>query len=157
MKIIIWTIGKAHESYVKEGIEEFTKRISRYFPVDWRIIPSPKNAASLSENDLKRAECDRLLSILHPKDMLVVLDEKGLEFTSEKLAKFIQAKADAGTSNLVFLIGGAYGVDERIIKRADRSWSLSSLVFPHQLVRLILSEQLYRACTIMRNEKYHHS
>ena len=157
MKIWIWTLGKPHESYVKEGVEEFTKRISRYFPVEWRIIPPPKNGGKLPEIELKKAEADKILSLINTMDMLVVLDESGLEFTCERLAQFIQDRANENTTNLIFLIGGAFGVDERVMKRADRCWSLSKLVFPHQLVRLILSEQLYRACTIIRNEKYHHS
>ncbi len=91
------------------------------------------------------------------KDVLIVLDEKGKQFTSEQLAELIQLKANSSTKNLVFLIGGAYGVEERIIKRANHVWSISKLVFPHQMVRLILAEQVYRACTIIRNEKYHHT
>jgi 23S rRNA (pseudouridine1915-N3)-methyltransferase len=84
------------------------------------------------------------------------LDEKGKELSSPELAKFLQQRANEGNKNVVFLVGGAFGVDARIMKRANFTWSLSKLVFPHQLVRLILAEQLYRAATILRNEKYHH-
>jgi len=113
MKFQFWTVGKAHESYVKEGVDLFTKRICNYYTADWHIIPMPKNAATLSETDLKKKEGK--------------------------------------------IITGAYGVSEAVKQRANYQWSLSKLVFPHQLVRLILAEQIYRACSINRNEKYHHS
>jgi 23S rRNA (pseudouridine1915-N3)-methyltransferase len=157
MKISLWSIGKSNESYVKDGIADFTKRISRYFPVEWNIISPPKNAGQLSEKDLKIKEAALVMAALRNDDFLVALDERGRSLSSEGLAQFIQQKATEGKKNLVFLIGGAYGLDEEIKKRADLLWSLSALTFPHQLVRLILSEQVYRACSILRNEKYHHS
>jgi 23S rRNA (pseudouridine1915-N3)-methyltransferase len=156
MKIQFWSIGKNHEAYVKTGVEEFTKRISNYFKVEWEIIPVPKNAGMMSEMDLKKKEGELVLEWLKKDDYLVVLDERGKQLTSEGLAAFLQARANESTKRLVFLIGGAFGVDEAIFKRADYKWSLSPLVFPHQLVRLILAEQVYRACTILKNEKYHH-
>ncbi len=157
MKIQLWSIGKKNEPYVQMGVEDFTKRISNYFPVEWTIIPVPKNTGMLSEPDMKKKEGEVILEWLQKDDYLVVLDERGKSFTSEKLAEFIQARANSSVKNLIFLIGGAFGVDESVLKRANYQWSLSQLVFPHQLVRLILAEQLYRACTILRNEKYHHS
>jgi 23S rRNA (pseudouridine1915-N3)-methyltransferase len=156
MKISCWTIGKANETYVKEGVEDFTRRISRYFKVEWNIIPVTKNSSTLSEKDLKRKEGEAILQLLTKDDYLVALEERGKQFSSEGLAAFIQARANESTKRLVFLIGGAYGIDEEVLKRADLKWSLSQLVFPHQLVRLILAEQIYRACTILKNEKYHH-
>lgn len=157
MKIQLWSIGKIHEAYVKIGIEDFTRRIEKYFPVEWHLIPSPKNAGMLSEMDLKKKESETILEWLKPEDYLVLLDERGQQLTSEQLAEFLQGRANESTKKLVFLIGGAYGVGPAIQKRANLQWSLSKLVFPHQLVRLILSEQLYRACSILRNEKYHHA
>jgi 23S rRNA (pseudouridine1915-N3)-methyltransferase len=157
MKIQLWSIGKDHEPYVKMGVEDFTKRISRYYPVEWTIIPVPKNAAMMSQADLKKKEAESLLERLSKEDYLVALDERGKSFGSEGLAQFIQTRANEGLKNLVFLIGGVYGLDEMIIRRADYRWSLSQLTLPHQLVRLLLAEQLYRACTILRNEKYHHA
>lgn len=135
----------------------FTKRLSNYFSVEWQIIPMPKNAGMLSEMDLKKKEGEMILNFLKPEDFLIVLDERGKMLSSEKLAEFIQQRANESVKNLVFLIGGAYGISEEVMKRAHFKWSLSSLVFPHQLVRLILAEQVYRAATILRNEKYHHS
>ncbi|MEO6719847.1 MAG: 23S rRNA (pseudouridine(1915)-N(3))-methyltransferase RlmH [Ferruginibacter sp.] len=157
MKLQFWSIGKAHESYVKEGVELFTRRIANYYPIEWHVIPMPKNAAALSETDLKKKEGEIILNLLQKDDFLVLLDERGKQLTSEATAKFIQSKADEGVKNLIFLIGGAYGVSEAVINRCNFKWALSPLVFPHQLVRLILAEQVYRACSINRNEKYHHS
>lgn len=156
MKLLLLSIGKTPELYVKSGIIDFTQRINKYFKVDWQIIPSPKNAAKLSEEDLKKAESELFHQIVQKDDFLVLLDENGKLISSPELAKFIQQRANDSNKRIVFLIGGAFGVDQTIIKRANFVWSLSPLVFPHMLVRLILSEQIYRACTIMRNEKYHH-
>ena len=156
MKISFWSVGKTHEHYIKEAVEEFTRRISKYFKADWTIIPVPKNAGMLSEMDLKKREGETILAWLTKGDYLVVLDGKGKQLSSEGLAGFIQARANESVKQLIFLIGGAYGIDEPVLERADHTWSLSQLTFPHQLVRLILAEQIYRACTIMRNEKYHH-
>lgn len=157
MKISFWSIGKNHEAYVKAGVEDFTKRISKYYPVEWTIIPLPKNSGMMSEMDLKKKEGEMVLNWLHKEDYLIALDEGGKQLSSEGLAEFIQKRANESAKHLVFLIGGAYGLDETILRRANFKWSLSSLVFPHQLVRLILAEQVYRACSINRNEKYHHS
>lgn len=156
MKIQFWAIGKNHEPYVKTGVEDFTKRISNYFPVEWNIIPVPKNAGMLSEMDLKKREGETILDWLQKEDYLVALDERGKQFNSLQLGNFIQQRANDSVKKLVFLIGGAYGIDENVLKRANQQCSLSLLTFPHQLVRLILAEQVYRACTIIRNEKYHH-
>lgn len=156
MKIQFWCIGKNHEPYVKAGVEDFSKRIGNYFPVKWTIIPVPKNVAMLSEMDLKKKEGELVLDWLQKEDYLVALDEHGKQMDSTVLAAFVQARANDGLKNLVFLIGGAFGLDAAVLKRANFTWSLSALTFPHQLVRLILAEQIYRACTILRNEKYHH-
>ena len=157
MRIQCWSVGKSNEKYIDPGVQEFTKRISNYFPVIWKIIPSPKNAGGLSEDQLKKAEAETILKMLTDSDCLVALDEKGKMFSSEQLATLIQTKANESKKELIFLIGGAYGIDSEILKRANQVWSLSALTFPHQLVRLILSEQIYRACTILRNERYHHN
>lgn len=157
MKLQFWSVGKNHESYIKEGVELFTKRITNYYPVEWTILPMPKHAAMLSEMDLKKKEGELITGFLQKEDYLVLLDEGGKQLASEELAKFIQLRANESIKNIVFLIGGAYGVSDAVKKRANYQWSLSKLIFPHQLVRLILTEQVYRACSINRNEKYHHS
>lgn len=156
MKLRLISVGKPHEPYVKEGINDFTQRINKYFKADWLIIPTPKTAASLSETELKRAEATLILNQIEKDDYLILLDERGKALSSPQLANFIQQRANESNKQLVFLIGGAFGVDPQITNRAQMVWSLSQLVFPHMLARLILSEQLYRACTIIRNEKYHH-
>ena len=156
MKLQLWSVGKDHETYVRTGVDDFTRRISRYYPVEWTILSPPRNAANLSQPDLKRKEGEMILEALGKDDYLIALDEKGKQMSSEGLAQFIQARANDSTRNLIFLIGGAYGLDEQVLKRAGYKWSLSQLTLPHQLVRLVLAEQIYRACTIQRNEKYHH-
>ena len=156
MKLRLISVGKANESYVSEGIDDFTKRINKYFKADWQIIAPPKNAASLPESELKKAEAALILNLIDKEDYLVLLDERGKTFNSPQLAKFIEQRANESCKQLVFLIGGAFGVESTVTQRAQAVWSLSALVFPHMLVRLILAEQLYRACTIIKNEKYHH-
>ncbi len=156
MRFSFWSVGKNHEPYVKAGVEEFTHRISKYYKVDWTIIPQPKNAGMLSEMDLKKKEGETILQWLEKDDYLIALDERGKQLSSEGLATFVQSRANESTKRIIFLIGGAFGLDEAVLKRANYKWSLSQLVFPHQLVRLILAEQVYRACTILKNEKYHH-
>ncbi|MEN9684685.1 MAG: hypothetical protein RLZZ28_471 [Bacteroidota bacterium] len=157
MKLQFWSVGKPHDDYVKTGIEAFTKRIQNYFSCEWKIIAPPKQAAGLSAKELKKAEAVSLLSLLQQDDYLLLLDEKGKQLSSPELAQWMQQRANESSKRVILLIGGAFGVDESISKRANDTWSLSKLVFPHMLVRLILAEQVYRACTILRNEKYHHS
>ena len=156
MKFQFWSVGKENESYVIEGIQLFTKRINNYYPADWSIFNSPKNASKLSEEELKITEGTLLLSNVKKEDYLILLDERGKQLSSEKLALKIQGLANESRKNIIFIIGGAFGVSKDVMNRADMIWSLSELVFPHQIVRLMLSEQIYRACTIIRNEKYHH-
>jgi 23S rRNA (pseudouridine1915-N3)-methyltransferase len=156
MKISFRAIGKRNENYVNEGVQDFTKRISNYFPVEWIIIPVPKNAGLFSDKELRKREGELILQSLKDEDYLVALDENGKSFNSAGLSAFIGEKASQSIRNIVFIIGGAYGLHETVLQKAKLEWSLSSLTFPHQLVRLILAEQIYRACTILRNEKYHH-
>lgn len=156
MKIQLWSIGKAHDRELKPAIDQFTQRCNNYFQVEWNIIAGPRNAAQLNETELKRKEGEIIQQLLEKNDYLVALDERGQQPGSEGMADFINSRANESTRRLIFLIGGAYGLDESVLAQARFKWSLSKLTFPHQLVRLILAEQLYRAFTIMRNEKYHH-
>jgi len=156
MKLIMLSVGKPHELYVQPGITDFSQRINKYFKADWQLISAPKNAPKLSENDLKKAEAELIIQNIQKEDFLVLLDEKGKLISSPELAKFLQQRANESSKRIVFLIGGAFGVDDSVAQRANFIWSFSPLVFPHMLVRLILSEQIYRACTILKNEKYHH-
>src|ERR1051325_4534724 len=125
MKFSFWAIGKANEPYIKTGVEDFTKRISKYYKVDWALLPVPKNAGMLSEMDLKKKEGETILEWLKKDDYLVALDEKGKQFDSEGLAGFIQKRANESAKNVVFLIGGIYGLDEAVLKEANHTWSLS--------------------------------
>jgi 23S rRNA (pseudouridine1915-N3)-methyltransferase len=153
LKLSILSVGKSHDAYIKEGVELFTKRIAHYYPIDWQLIVPSK----LTEpSQIKKAEATSILKALATTDILVLLDEKGKMLSSPGLANLIQQKANQSAQRIVFLIGGAYGVDEEIKSRANFTWSISELVFPHMLVRLILTEQVYRACSILANEKYHH-
>lgn len=156
MKIVLASVGKPHEALVKAGVEEFTQRIQKYYGVEWKIIAPPKNAASLNEAAIKKAEAELVLQQLQADDYLILLDERGKNISSPELANLLQQRANESTKRIVFLIGGAFGVDSTIQQRAQFTWSLSKLVFPHMLVRFMLAEQVYRACTINRNEKYHH-
>jgi 23S rRNA (pseudouridine1915-N3)-methyltransferase len=156
MKMQLWSLGRAHESYVKEGVEEFTKRISKYYPVEWKIFSPARQTANSVESDIKKNEAQTVLNALQKDDYLILLDEKGKQISSPQLASLIEARANSSVKQVVFLIGGAFGVSEQIKTRANFIWSFSSLVFPHQLMRLMLAEQIYRACSIIRNEKYHH-
>jgi 23S rRNA (pseudouridine1915-N3)-methyltransferase len=155
MKIECWAIGKPNESYIAEGVKDFTQRIGNYFPVEWRLF-NVKKAGALSQQKLKQEESGLIIAALKPDDWLVSLDENGKSLNSRGLAGFIQDRGNEGVKKLIFLIGGAYGIDDPVLKKSKFIWALSALTFPHQLVRLILAEQIYRACSIGRNEKYHH-
>lgn len=152
MKIQFRAIGKNHEPHFKQAIELFTARVQHYFPLEWKII-APSKASN--QREACAAET-RLLIQKTPGDVIVALDERGKSMDSPTLARFIESQSFASTKNIVFAIGGAYGFDRALLPGCDMIWSLSELTFPHQLVRLILAEQVYRACTIIRREGYHH-
>lgn len=156
MKIEFWSIGKQHDPAIKLAVEDYTKRINKYCPVKWEILPAPKNAGMLSEIDLRRLESKMILEWISKDDILIALDENAKDMDSVGLSEFIIKQGNRGIKKMIFLIGGAFGLEETILKRANHTWSLSKLTFPHQLVRLILAEQVYRAFTIIKNEKYHH-
>ena len=127
MKLQFWTVGKIHESHVKEGIEIFTKRISNYYPVKWNVIPMPKNAGMMSEMDLKIKEGEMILDFLKKEDYLVVLDEKGKQLSSVALAAFIQERANESEKNIIFLIGGAFGLSNDVLPLLDQGLDLDPL------------------------------
>src|SRR6478736_1374744 len=112
MKLQFWSIGKPHETYAKAGIEEFTKRLNNYFTSDWHIIAAPKNAANLSEAELKKVEAATILQQVQKYDYLILLDERGKQLSSPELAQLLQQRGNESTKRIVFLIGGAFGVDE---------------------------------------------
>lgn len=155
MKVLLLAIGKRHEHDFAAAIEDYTKRLNRYAPTTWRLLsPAP---GKMTTNQARRDESTYLLGELSSNDCVILLDEIGEQLTSPELATKIEQLEQAGKQRLVFVIGGAYGVDKRLKDRADFIWALSKLVFPHQLVRVILAEQLYRAQTIIAGEPYHHA
>lgn len=151
MPVRIIAIGKKHESWVSEGIERYQKRLKKPFDVEWVILPH----SSLDGVQARQDESRRILSHLSANDYVVLLDERGRNVTSPDFSKRLVSILDTSCP-IVIIIGGAYGVDETIAKRANFIWSLSGLVFPHQLVRLLLIEQLYRAQEIAAGRSYHH-
>lgn len=156
MKIIIYCYGKPNETYISEGVQLFTKRIQHYYPIEWQILATPKNANTLSIQDYKRKESESILQKIEKDDYIICLDENGKMLSSPGLGKLLIKATNQSPKRLLFVIGGAYGIDTLVLQRANFVWSLSELVFPHQLVRLLLAEQIYRACSINNNEKYHH-
>jgi len=152
MAIKIVAIGKKHESWVAEGIELFENRQKKPFDVEWVLLPH----SALNDAAARQDESERILSRLDAHAFVVLLDERGDELDSPALARLLE-KRFTQSGPIVLIIGGAYGVDDRVHQRADVVWSLSPLVFPHQLVRLILSEQIYRAQQIVSGHPYHHS
>lgn len=149
MKIIILAVGKEKDFAGHELVADYTVRIGHYMPIEWVYISA---GDMREEGERINKELDKCGSGTH----IIMLDEKGKEFTTEKFAEFIQSRLNEGLRSVVFLIGGAHGFDGSVRKRAQTTIALSQLTFPHQLVRLILTEQIYRACTILKGEKYHH-
>lgn len=157
MKIKLICIGKTDESYLKEGIEKYLKRLRFYSSIELILIPDVKNSKNLSQDLQRQKEGQNILKHIKNQDQLILLDENGKMFDSLGFSHFIQRKIDQGTSCLVFVIGGPYGFHQDVIQRAQEKLSLSKLTFSHQMVRLFFVEQLYRAFTIMKGEPYHHS
>ncbi|HEU5122117.1 MAG TPA: 23S rRNA (pseudouridine(1915)-N(3))-methyltransferase RlmH [Candidatus Saccharimonadales bacterium] len=149
--IQIFAVGKKHESWVASGIERYEKRLKKPFNTEWQIIPHSSRESAKARQD----ESERLLARLKVDDFVVLLDERGTIIDSPALSHSLEAPL-AHSRRVVMIIGGAYGVTDRVHERADLIWSLSKLVFPHQLVRLILVEQLYRAQEIIGGHAYHH-
>ncbi len=149
--INIIAVGKKHESWVAGGIERYQARLKTPFNIQWQLLPH----SALSGDQARQQESERILSRLSSEDYVVLLDERGKLINSPAVAELCN-QAFVSARNLVLVVGGAYGVDFRIHERANIVWSLSPLVFPHQLVRLIVTEQLYRAQEIAAGRPYHH-
>ena len=156
MKIKFIVIGKTDQSYLKEGIDIFLKRIARYVSFDYQVIPDAKNTRKLSQDQQKQKEGKLILAQIKPGDELILLDEKGNEFQSVEFARFLEKKMLSGLKTLVFVVGGPYGFSSEVYHAAKGTVSLSKMTFSHQMVRLVFSEQLYRAFTIIKGEPYHH-
>lgn len=157
MKIELWVIGKTKDNYLKDGETEYIKRIKRYMAVEVSTIDIPAWPASMSAAEIKSKESQLVLAKLKVDDYLIALDEGGSQVKSEELARQMQSWMNAGYKRLVFLVGGAWGLDDSVKQRSNWQLSLSKLTFTHQMVRLIFLEQIYRAFTILNNEPYHNS
>lgn len=155
MKTIILAIGKKTDADLARIINNYQKRLINLRP-SWQLVDA-KLPGNLLIDEVKKRETSLLLKHIRSSDYVILLDERGSAFTSPALAERLQALMNQGIKRLVFVIGGAYGVSGELFDRADIVWSLSDLVFPHQLVRLILIEQLYRSQTILNDESYHHN
>ena len=148
-------VGRTANKHFAAGIDDYAERIGHYMPFTLTVIPELKNTKKLSEEQQKQAEGELILKLLQPQDTVVLLDEHGQELRSVELARWLERK-QATARRLVFVIGGPYGFSPEVYARANEQLSLSRLTFSHQMVRLVFTEQIYRACTIIKGEPYHH-
>jgi len=156
MQIEIWSIGKENDPFIEDGVAYYIKKVQPWVSVDLIILQLPKKAATTDVARTKQQEEELILKRLQSHHYLVLLDERGKMLSSLDWSKQMQNSMNQGVKTLVILIGGAFGVSEAVKARARQTWSLSALVFPHQLVRLIVAEQVYRAFSILNNSPYHH-
>lgn len=156
MKIELAVIGKTSIGYLKQGIDEYIKRLKHYVPFEIKYIDDIKNTKNISEDQQKRTEGAKILSLLDKSDFVVLLDEHGKEYTSMQYSSYIQKRMLSGFKKVVFVIGGPYGFSQEVYDRANDKISFSKMTFNHEMIRLIFTEQLYRAYTIINHEPYHH-
>ena len=156
MKIELAVIGKTSIGYLKQGIDEYIKRLKHYVPFEIKYIDDIKNTKNISEDQQKRTEGAIILSLLDKSDFVVLLDEHGKEYTSMQYSSYIQKRMLSGAKKVVFVIGGPYGFSQEVYDRANDKISFSKMTFNHEMIRLIFTEQLYRAYTIINHEPYHH-
>ncbi|CAI8246854.1 MAG: Ribosomal RNA large subunit methyltransferase H [Flavobacteriales bacterium] len=149
-------MGKTNHVSLRDWLPEYQKRLSHYVKFEWVELPELKNTKNLRESVQKEEEGKRVFKQLNSQDVLVLFDEVGSQYTSKGMANFLQKCMNAGTKNLIFVIGGPYGFSDEIYKRAQYKISLSAMTFSHQMVRIFVAEQLYRAFSILNNEPYHH-
>lgn len=148
-------VGKTTDKHFQAGIADYVERIGHYMPFDVVTVPELKNTKNLSEDQQKQAEGELILKLLQPSDTVVLLDEHGREFRSVDFASWLQQKRNT-VRRLVFVVGGSYGFSPAVYGRANEQVSLSKMTFSHQMIRLVFTEQIYRACTIIKGEPYHH-
>ena len=156
MNIKLIAVGKTDNLALQQLISTYEKRLSYYINFELQLLPDIKNSKSLSEEQQKIKEGELILSYVEPSHHLILLDERGKEYTSIAFADELQKKMNAGIKQLTFVIGGPYGFSQEVYQRANSKLSLSKLTFSHQMIRLFFVEQLYRGFTILRNEPYHH-
>ena len=156
MKITLAVIGKTEVGFIRQGIEEYVKRLQHYVTFNIQYIGDVKGTRNMSEAQQKVAEGKQLMQAIEGSDHVVLLDEHGTERTSVDYSQWLQRRMASGSKRLVFVVGGPYGFSQEVHDRANEKISLSKMTFPHELVRLVFVEQLYRAFTILRHEPYHH-
>jgi len=156
MKTVLLVVGKTTDQHIIKLIDEYTSRINHYMPFSIEVIPELKNAKSLTTDQQKEREAELLQKALQPGDHIVLLDEHGKERRSIEFAQWMQKRMAAGPRRLVFVVGGPYGFAPAIHKMAAEEISLSQMTFSHQMIRLLFTEQIYRAMTILHGEPYHH-
>jgi 23S rRNA (pseudouridine1915-N3)-methyltransferase len=154
MRVELWAVGKTNETYLETGMAIYQKRLGHYLTFGLEIIP-PAKVKTTDGNLMRNEEGKAILSKLDSEDFLVLLDERGKQFTSVEFSKWMEKHLAHSRKRIVFLIGGAFGFSEEVYARANADISLSSMTFSHQMVRLFFLEQLYRAMTILRGERYH--
>ena len=155
MKTKLLVVGKTNDKNITKGIDDYVGRVKHYMPFDIEVIPELKNTKSLIQSNQKEMEAEQILKRLQPSDTVVLLDEHGKEYRSIEFARWIE-KLQQTARSLVFIIGGLYGFADSIYERSDAKLSLSKMTFSHQMIRLLFVEQIYRACTIIKGEPYHH-
>ena len=155
MKIKIICLGKTKQKFIEEGIREYQKRITKYITLDWQILSDVKLTGNKTIEVIKKQEALILEKNLRASSIIVVLDENGKEFSSENFAKYLDDKL-LRRKDIIFIIGGVYGLSDKILERADMVLSFSRFTFTHQMIRLLLIEQLYRSFTILKGKKYHY-
>lgn len=156
MKITLLATGKTEDKYIQEGIEKYLKRLKHYIKFEIKEIPELKNTKNLTQEQQKSKEAELILKHISNTDYIVLLDEKGSQYTSMHFSDYLNKKMISSVQNLVFIIGGPYGFDNSVHQRANDKISLSKMTFSHQMVRLFFAEQVYRAFTILKGEPYHH-
>ena len=143
-------------TWIQEGISIFESRINKYIKFSLKVLPDIKNSKSLSKNDIKAEEGRQIIENIQTSDLVVLMDERGKEFTSRELSEWFQKQMNTGRKRIVLIIGGPYGFSEEVYKRSDVKIALSKMTFTHEMAKLILVEQIYRSMTILRGEPYHH-
>ena len=156
MKILLLVVGKTSEKWLQEGIDNYIARINNYVQFEIEIIADHNNRGKIDIDSLKKLEGDKILASVNEKDVVILLDENGKEFSSVEFATWLDKNYYITSKRLVFVVGGAYGFCNLVYERANQVVRLSSMTFSHQMVRLFFVEQLYRAFTIIKGEPYHH-
>mgnify|MGYP003392271308 CR=1 FL=1 len=155
MNIKLIVVGKTNQSYVEEGVKEYFSRLKHYISFEIIVVADVKGEKNLSSSTLKDKEAENIIKYLNNQDSVVLLDEHGQEFRSKEFAQYLQKKMNQGTKTLVFVVGGAFGFSDKMYSLTSEKISISKMTFSHQMIRLLFTEQLYRAFTILHNEPYH--